>query len=125
VRDESVVEKSFRASIDAAVVKTPGPLPKQIELYSCVDDPPPMFDGGPGSHILTLLLTLRKGIQLLATVTVDLRKLPAMAFTELRGPRGIFYRVNYDIGIHFGSGGMEFRFIFNNDVVELAQVDYL
>jgi hypothetical protein len=54
----------------------------------------------------------------------DLRQLPQTAFKQLKGPKGRFYQVSYELGLLLGAGGIEFRFIFKNKITGVVIADY-
>lgn len=77
-------------------------------------------------HILYLnvLIILSLAIKQLTTLTVDLRKLPKDAFYKRMGPKGEYYGVSYQVGITFGAGGIEFRFLYKGTAVGSVNTDY-
>lgn len=60
----------------------------------------------------------------LAVLTVDLRKLPPDAITERKGPKGTYYRVDYDLGVKFGAAGIEFSFLHLGKVIGHVDASY-
>ena len=60
----------------------------------------------------------------LCSLSVDLRKLPKDVITKSSGPGGEYYRVDYDLGITFSAGGIEFRFLHEGKVMGFVDADY-
>ena len=60
----------------------------------------------------------------LCTLTVDLRKLPKDAFVRKYGPKGEYYRVDYDLGFTFGPAGIEFSFLYRAKVMGSVDAQY-
>ena len=74
--------------------------------------------------LVPLLIDLINPVTPLCSLSVDLRKLPKDALRKDSGPSGEFYRVDYDLGITFGPGGIEFKFLHNGKVMGLVEADY-
>ena len=55
---------------------------------------------------------------------MNLRTLPNDAFEKRLGPHGEYYRVYFDIGLAFGPGGIEFKFLYKKNVVGSLECDY-
>jgi hypothetical protein len=56
---------------------------------------------------------------------VDLRKLPNDAFKEFKSRRsGKYVKVEYVIGLTFGGGGLEFKFLYRGKVMGTVTSDY-
>jgi hypothetical protein len=124
VDDGTVIEHNFQSWLSLAEIRKSGPLSHAVPLYSSADQPPPLYDGEPGNHRIRTFQLTAKGMKLLVTVKGDLRKLPKTAFKEVKGPKGKICRVSYNLGIHFGAGGMDFRFIYNKEVLGEAKAEY-
>ena len=60
----------------------------------------------------------------LCDLSVDLRKLPANAITEKNGPKGSYYRVDYDLGVTFGAAGIEFKFLYQGRTIGYVEASY-
>ena len=58
-------------------------------------------------------------------LTVDLRKLPVDAWIRSEGPFGEYYAVDYEIGLLFGAGGIEFRFLHEGKVIGSLECEYV
>lgn len=56
--------------------------------------------------------------------TVDLRKLPSDAFQKKIGPSGEYYEVRYQIGLIFGPGGIELRYLYKGKIMGSVDCDY-
>ena len=75
------------------------------------------------TSFLSRLLTL--GLRKHCTVTArDLRQLPASEFRKGTGPEGEYYKVGFSLGLVFGAGGIEFKFLSQGTVIEAANCGY-
>ena len=54
----------------------------------------------------------------------DLLKLPKDVMTYSSGLGGEYYRVDYDLGVTFSAGGIEFRFLHEGKVMGFVDADY-
>jgi len=74
------------------------------------------------TSFLSRLLT--SGLKKHCTVTGDLRQLPASEFHKGTGPEGEYYKVVFSLGLVFGAGGIEFRFLSQGKVIGAANCGY-
>jgi len=58
------------------------------------------------------------------SLSVDLRKLPVNVITKNTGPSGDFFRVDYDLGVTFGPGGIEFKFLHDGKTMGHVDAEY-
>jgi hypothetical protein len=117
------MEHEFNVEYLSAEYKKPGPLPYKVDLYICDEELPPPYDNNPGEAHERLRLTL--AINHLTKLTVDLRKLPKDAFKEFRSRHsGKYYKVTYTMGLTFGGGGLEFKFLYGGQVMGAVAADY-
>jgi hypothetical protein len=92
-------------------------------LWICEeDDPPEYFDK---SRILLLLALLILVMKSQVKLTVDLKNLPQSAWEVRKGVNGSYTRVRYDLGLAFGAGGIEWRFLYEGKVMGSVMSDYL
>jgi hypothetical protein len=57
-------------------------------------------------------------------LTVNLNKLPPSAWEVRKGATGNYRRVRYDLGLSFGAGGIEWRFLHKGKVMGSVATDY-
>lgn len=57
-------------------------------------------------------------------LTVDLRDLPSDAIASRTGPKGLYFRVDYDLGISFGPAGIEFKLLYQGKMVGHVDAKY-
>jgi hypothetical protein len=74
--------------------------------------------------VIILLVSSDNPVTPLADLCVDLRKLPPDAITERNGPKGTYYRVDYDLGVKFGAAGIEFTFLYQGKVMGYVDANY-
>ena len=73
------------------------------------------------SLLFLLILVLKMQVRL----SVDLEKLPADAWENRKGIDGHFYRrYHYHLGLSFGAGGIEWRFLYKNKVIGSVTCKY-
>lgn len=68
-----------------------------------------------------LILVMKMHINL----TVDLGKLPPDAWERKEGVRGTYRRVQYELGLSFGAGGIEWRFLYKGKVMGSVKCEYV
>jgi len=100
-----------------------GPLNYTVNLLACDDDVAPEYADNPAC-IIPLNMDVLMLVQSLCTLTVDLRKLPRHAFSQLTGPKGKYYQTIFSLGVTFGAAGIEFRFLYENVVMGTVNCDY-
>jgi hypothetical protein len=92
------------------------------ELFISLEDLPPKYFDHIRSRSLLILIT---GCRPHVRLRVDLTKLPQEAWEQKRGTSGIYRRVHYYLGLCFGSGGVEWRFLYNGKVMGSAECEYI
>lgn len=55
---------------------------------------------------------------------LDLRILPEEAFESKLGGKGIYYETYFMLGIELGPGGIEFRAVYNGEIIGSVQCNY-
>ena len=100
----------------------PGPYTYSVNLYVCDDEVPPEYDGKDCEPIVPSRLISALVVQ--GTLKINLRDLPKAAIYKRKGPSGPYYGVSYDIGLVFGAGGIEFRFLYDNKIAGAIECDY-
>jgi len=68
-----------------------------------------------------LISVMKQGVKL----TVDLKNLPQSAWDIRKGVNGAYRRVRYDLGLAFGAGGIEWRFLYKGKVMGSVTCDYI
>jgi len=66
------------------------------------------------------------GLQIYVALSVNLRNLPPEAWqkrTALTG--GNYLRVQYQLGLSFGAGGIEWRFMYKDKVIGAVDCQYM
>jgi hypothetical protein len=58
-------------------------------------------------------------------LTVDLKNLPRSAWEVRKGMNGSYRRVRYELGLTFGAGGIEWRFLYQGKVMGSVKSDYV
>jgi hypothetical protein len=58
-------------------------------------------------------------------LSVDLGKLPADAWERRKGLSGEYSRVHYHLGLSFGAGGIEWRFLYKGKVIGSVDCQYM
>jgi hypothetical protein len=59
----------------------------------------------------------------LCSLSVDLKELPERAFQKKVGWKGVYYKVNYEIAMTFGTE-LEFKFLWEGDVKGVVKANY-
>lgn len=94
------------------------------DLFISYDDVSPQFSDSHGrSRYFNSLLT--PGVEPHVRLSVDLTKLPASAWERLHGASGKYYRVHYILGLSFGPGGIEWRFLYDGQVLGSVDCQYI
>lgn len=101
-----------------------GPLNYTVNLLACDDDIAPEYADNPACTTPLLIANELMVVQSLCTLTVDLRKLPRHAFSQLTGPKGKYYQTIFSLGVTFGAAGIEFRFLYENVAMGTVNCDY-
>ena len=60
----------------------------------------------------------------LCKLEVNLRTLPEDAFHAKSGPLGDYYEARFAMGLVFGAGGLEFRALYEGNVIGSVDCDY-
>jgi len=68
-----------------------------------------------------LILVLKLHVKL----SVDLEKLPADAREKRKGVGGQYCRFRYQLGLSFGAGGIEWRFLHNGKIIGSVDCQYI
>ena len=93
------------------------------ELSISYDDVPPEYSDSKGSARYQRLTT---GLQVYVRLSVDLTQLPPSAW-ELRWGTGNvqrYRRVYYHLGLHFGPGGIEWRYMHDGKIIGSVDCEY-
>src|SRR5271170_4565928 len=110
-----VIERSFITNVSAEAYLHCGPLKWSDTLFICDDETPPEYDGAPSNSSCPypLILDIYKHCEMV----VDLREIPVRGFHKKNGPQGRYYTVAFELGLVFGAGGIEFRFLFEGTIL--------
>ncbi len=73
---------------------------------------------------VTLCPKLTRGVKPICTLELDLKDLPASAFTLCEGPKGDFYEVVFDLALIFGPV-VTFQFMHRDIVIQNQRVEYV
>jgi len=70
------------------------------------------------------LYRLILGIHGHGEMQVDLRRIPLRGWRKENGPRGRYYSVDFELGLVFGAGGIEFRFSYEGNIIGAVPCAY-
>jgi hypothetical protein len=92
------------------------------ELWISADDTPPEYDTADGISPLHVLLI--EGLKAQVKLSVNLECLPSEAWEVRQGVSGKYKRVRFQLGLSFGPGGIEWRFLYKGKVIGSVQCEY-
>jgi hypothetical protein len=74
--------------------------------------------------VFELTSVLIVALKMHVSLSVDLNKLPPEAWEKRKGLKGEYHRVRYYLGLTFGAGGIEWRFLYQGKVIGSAECKY-
>ena len=93
------------------------------ELWISEEESPPEYLDKQGFQYSNFKLIL--ALKLHVKLSVNLRDLPSDAWERHRGVRGEYHRVRYTLGLVFGAGGIEWRFLHKGTIIGSVDCEYL
>jgi hypothetical protein len=75
--------------------------------------------------VLLILSELILVMKMHVRLTVDLNKIPENAWEKRQGTHGAYRRVQYELGLSFGAGGIEWRFLYNGKIMGSVACEYI
>jgi hypothetical protein len=114
---------TVEASRKKRYIQITTPIPSQPRPSgSAMTTNPPNTWTSEVPHLLNITyLVMKHQVKL----TVDLTKLPRSAWEMRRGLNGSYRRVRYELGLSFGAGGIEWRFLYQGKVMGSVTSDYV